>query len=80
MGDESADLWLVDPPYNVSYIGKTKDALTIENDHMQDEEFLQFLTDACTVANHFMREGAVFYIWHADSEGYNFRSAVKLTG
>jgi len=80
MGDDRADLWLVDPPYNVSYTGKTKDALTIENDHMQDEEFLQFLTDACTVANDFMREGAAFYIWHADSEGYNFRSAVKLTG
>jgi len=80
MGDDRADLWLVDPPYNVSYTGKTKDALTIENDHMQDEEFLQFLTDASTVANDFMREGAVFYIWHADSEGYNFRSAVKLAG
>ena len=80
MGDERVDLLLIDSPYNVSYVGKTKDALTIENDHMEDEEFLQFLTDACTVANDFMRDGAVFYIWHADSEGYNFRSAVKLAG
>ncbi len=71
------DMWLTDPPYNVAYEGKTKDALTIENDSMDDGSFRQFLRDAYSAADAVMKEGAVFYIWHADSEGYNFRGAAK---
>jgi len=70
-----ADLWITDPPYNVAYVGKTEDALTIENDSMGDTEFRDFLRGAYTAADSNMREGAVFYIWHADLEGYNFRGA-----
>lgn len=70
-----ADLWITDPPYNVAYVGKTEDALTIENDSMGDTEFRDFLRGAYTAADSNMRDGAVFYIWHADSEGYNFRGA-----
>lgn len=70
-----ADLWITDPPYNVAYVGKTENALTIENDSMGDTEFRDFLRGAYTAADSNMREGAVFYIWHADSEGYNFRGA-----
>jgi len=66
---------LTDPPYNVAYEGKTKDALTIQNDSMSDASFRKFLCDAFTAANSVMAPGAVFYIWHADSEGYNFRGA-----
>lgn len=66
---------LTDPPYNVAYEGKTKEALTIQNDEMGDKQFRQFLTDAYTAADSVMTAGAVFYIWHADSEGYNFRGA-----
>jgi hypothetical protein len=80
MGNKPADLWLTDPPYNVSYEGKTKDALTIKNDSMKDGEFRQFLHDVYVAANCFLRPGAVFYIWHADSEGYNFRGAAADTG
>lgn len=80
MADVSADMWLTDPPYNVAYEGKTKDALTIENDAMDDGLFREFLTAACVVANEVMRPGAVFYIWHADSEGYNFRGACRDAG
>ncbi len=80
MGDKKADMWLTDPPYNVAYEGKTKDALTIENDSMDDGSFAQFLTDAFTTAVAHMKAGAVYYIWHADSEGYNFRKACKDTG
>tara|TARA_R110000772_G_C13310282_1_gene440267 strand:+ start:3079 stop:4281 length:1203 start_codon:yes stop_codon:yes gene_type:complete len=75
-----ADMWLTDPPYNVAYEGKTKDKLTIENDSMSDEDFLQFLTDCCIAADAIMKAGAVFYIWHADSEGYNFRGACQKAG
>ena len=75
MGDQKADMLLTDPPYNVDYEGKTKDALKIKNDKMDNDTFRQFLRDAFNCANSVMRGGAVFYIWHADSEGYNFRGA-----
>jgi DNA modification methylase len=79
-GGEKVDMYLTDPPYNVAYEGKTKDALTIENDSMPDTTFRQFLIDAFTGADAVMKSGAVFYIWHADSEGYNFRGACHEIG
>ena len=75
MNGVKADMLLTDPPYNVDYEGKTKDKLKIENDKMENSNFRQFLIDAFTTADLSMKEGAVFYIWHADSEGYNFRGA-----
>lgn len=77
---QSVDMWLTDPPYNVAYEGKTKDALTIKNDEMGDDQFRQFLRDAYVAADVVMKPGAVFYIWHADSEGYNFRGAAQDAG
>lgn len=74
------DLLLTDPPYNVAYEGKTKKALKIKNDAMADGDFRQFLRDAYTAADAVMKPGAVFYIWHADSEGYNFRGAAHDAG
>ena len=74
------DMWLTDPPYNVAYEGKTKDSLTIQNDSMGNDDFRQFLVDCCTAADAVMKPGAVFYIWHADSEGYNFRGAAFDAG
>ena len=74
------DMWLTDPPYNVAYEGKTKDALKIKNDSMGDDQFRQFLRDAYVTADLVMKPGAVFYIWHADSEGYNFRGAAHDAG
>jgi site-specific DNA-methyltransferase (adenine-specific) len=73
-------MWLTDPPYNVAYEGKTKDALTIKNDSMGDSEFRQFLRDCYVAADAVMKPGSVFYIWHADSEGYNFRGAANDAG
>ena len=73
--DNSIDFILTDPPYNVDYEGKTKDKLKIKNDSMDNDSFRQFLRDAFTSADMVMKEGAVFYIWHADLEGYNFRGA-----
>jgi len=78
--DGLVDILVTDPPYNVAYEGKTKDALTIKNDEMGDEQFRQFLRDAFVAANAVMKPGAVFYIWHADSEGYNFRGACHDAG
>jgi len=78
--DQPVDMWLTDPPYNVAYEGKTKDALKIQNDSMGDDQFRQFLRDAYVTADLVMKPGAVFYIWHADSEGYNFRGAAQDAG
>lgn len=75
MDGEKADLLLTDPPYNVNYEGGTKDKLKIKNDNMDNDSFRQFLRNAFTTADSVMRAGAVFYIWHSDSEGYNFRGA-----
>ena len=80
MNGELADMWLTDPPYNVDYEGKTEDSLKIENDSMADGEFRTFLTNAYQAANTALKAGASFYIWHADSEGYNFRGAAKDVG
>lgn len=80
MNDSRADMFLTDPPYNVNYEGGTNDKLKIQNDNMEDAQFRQFLYDAFTTADMVMKEGAVFYIWHADSEGYNFRGACKDIG
>jgi len=80
VNDRQVDMWLTDPPYNVAYEGKTKDALTIQNDSMTNDGFRQFLRDAYVTADTVMKAGAVFYIWHADSEGYNFRGAAHDAG
>lgn len=78
MGGAVADLLLTDPPYNVNYEGGT--GLTIQNDNMEDTAFRQFLRDAFSCADAAMKPGAAFYIWHADSEGYNFRGACHDIG
>lgn len=77
MHGQLADILITDPPYNVAYEGKTKEALTIKNDSMGDDQFRQFLRDAFTAADMVMKPGAVFYIWYADVETYNFTGAVK---
>lgn len=80
VGGNKVDLLITDPPYNVNYEGKTKDALKIQNDSMDNDSFRQFLRDAFSTADSVMKPGAVFYIWHADSEGFNFRGACADVG
>ncbi len=80
MDGQKADIAVTDPPYNVGYTGGTKDALTIQNDKQEDSAFRKFLAAAFCNMNTAMKPGAVFYIWHADSEGYNFRAACKEAG
>lgn len=77
MNGALADLLITDPPYNVDYHGRTAENLTIKNDSMEDAQFRAFLTAAFNCADSVMKPGAVFYIWHADSEGFNFRAACK---
>lgn len=78
MDGKLADLIVTDPPYNVNY--ESADGKKIENDHMADSAFLEFLKAAFTTGNEALKPGGAFYIWHADSEGYNFRKACREVG
>ena len=90
--NQLVDMWLTDPPYNVDMTAKNemlekagkarkdKASFGIANDSMSDEKFREFLRDSYVTADTVLKPGAVFYIWHADSEGYNFRGAAKDAG
>lgn len=78
MNGVQVDLLLTDPPYNVAV--ENADGLTIQNDDMSNNEFYSFLENAFNAADSVMKEGAAFYIWHGETEGYNFRKAVLAAG
>ena len=80
MDGQLADLILTDPPYNVDYQGGTKEKLKIQNDKLGDAAFLEFLTAAFERMFEQSKKGAPIYVFHADSEGYNFRTAFKEAG
>ena len=81
MGGESADLLLTDPPYGVDYEGKTSERKTIENDKLQGQAFLQFLTLAFSNAKEVMANSAPYYVWHPDGDpALEFRQALRQTG
>ena len=75
MGEEKADLYLVDTPYNVALQGSN--GLTIQNDNMSDGQFREFLSGAFQCASSVLEPGAAFYIFHSDSESVNFRLAAN---
>lgn len=79
-GQEMADLVVTDPPYNVDYTGKTKDALKIENDKKNDGDFYQFLYDFYTALGSYTKAGGAWYIWFADVEIVNFSKAFIDSG
>lgn len=73
MDGRKANLILTDPPYGVSF--KSSSGLTIQNDSMKDEEFYHFLLASFkNMADHLEKGGAA-YVFHADTEGLNFRRA-----
>lgn len=80
MQGQLADLLITDPPYNVSYEGKTAERKKIANDQMEDSTFQEFLFSAFSVADEHLKPGGAFYIWHAGVNGYNFKIALKKTG
>lgn len=79
MNGELADLLVTDPPYNVAYEGGMKKRKEIDNDCMDDDAFVEFLTTAFANASTAMRPGAAFYIWHADNKSYEFNLALTKT-
>lgn len=74
---KQVDLIVTDPPYNVAYVGKTADALTIDNDEMDEGNFELFLTDAFTAMAEVLKPGGAFYIWHAESTAHQFIKALE---
>ena len=73
MGDTKANLILTDPPYGVSF--KSASGLTIQNDSMKNEEFYTFLLSAFKCMADHLEKGGAAYVFHADTEGLNFRKA-----
>jgi DNA modification methylase len=77
MGDRKANLVITDPPYNVNYEGS---AGKIQNDNMGNEAFYQFLLAAFQNTETVMADDASIYVFHADTEGLNFRRAFADAG
>lgn len=73
MDGKKANLIVTDPPYGVSF--KSSDGLTIQNDSMKDEEFYTFLLTAFQCIAEHLENGGSAYVFHADTEGLNFRKA-----
>ena len=73
MDGKKANLIVTDPPYGVSF--KSSDGLTIQNDSMKDEEFYTFLLTAFQCMAEHLESGGSAYVFHADTEGLNFRKA-----
>lgn len=77
MNGRKANLVVTDPPYNVNYEGT---AGKIKNDNLADEKFYQFLLDAFSNIEKVMADDASIYVFHADTEGLNFRKAFSDAG
>ena len=77
MEGKAANLVITDPPYNVNYQGS---AGKIKNDNLANDAFYQFLLDAFTLIEKVMANDASIYVFHADTEGLNFRKAFSAAG
>ena len=77
MCGKKANLVITDPPYNVNYEGS---AGKIKNDNMADDKFYSFLLDAFINTQNAMTDDASIYVFHADTEGLNFRRAFQDAG
>jgi DNA modification methylase len=73
MDGKKANLLLTDPPYGVSF--KSSDGLTIQNDSIKGDDFYQFLLQSMTNMVAHLEPGGAAYVFHADTEGLNFRRA-----
>ena len=74
---KKVNLIITDPPYNVNYEGS---AGKIKNDNLSDDAFFNFLYDAFTLMQAYLAEDGSIYVFHADTEGLNFRKAFKEAG
>ena len=73
MGGKKGNLIVTDPPYNVAF--ESSDGLSIKNDKMENEKFYEFLLSAFKNMAEHLEKGGSAYVFHADTEGLNFRKA-----
>ena len=73
MDGKKANLIITDPPYNVAF--ESSDGLSIKNDKMENEKFYEFLLSSFKNMSVHLEKGGVAYVFHADTEGLNFRKA-----
>lgn len=78
MAGTKADLWLTDPPYGVSYVGKTKKALEIENENLSDGQFREFLGKSFLLGFEHLKSGGVYYIWHGHAKCFEVLNTLFL--
>lgn len=73
MDGKKANLIITDPPYNVAF--ESSDGLSIKNDKMENDKFYEFLLAAFKNMAEHLEKGGSAYVFHADTEGLNFRKA-----
>ncbi len=78
MDGKRANLIVTDPPYGVSF--KSSSGLTIQNDSIKNEEFYNFLLSSFKCMAEHLENGGAAYVFHADTEGLNFRKAFVDAG
>lgn len=78
MDGKLANLIVTDPPYGVSFT--SSDGLSIQNDSIKGEEFYNFLLKAFQNMAAHLEKGGAAYVFHADTEGLNFRRAFMDAG
>lgn len=80
MEGKKANLCVTDPPYNVNYTAGSENERKIKNDNMEDKNFYEFLFASFKNIFNSLEDGAAAYVFHADTEGLNFRKAFKDAG
>jgi DNA modification methylase len=80
MDGNKANLVVTDPPYNVNYSAGKENERVIKNDNMEDKKFYEFLLAAFKNIYENLEDGGAIYVFHADTEGLNFRMAFKDAG
>jgi DNA modification methylase len=90
MNGQLLDVVVTDPPYNVDYQGGDRtemkarhrrvDGLKIANDKMTDSQFYSFLLSFYVNTAAYTKAGGIWYVWHADMETVNFRTAMIAAG
>ena len=78
MDGKKANLIVTDPPYNVAF--KSGSGLSIQNDSMENGEFYTFLYNSFQNMAEYLEKGGAAYVFHADTEGLNFRKAFVDAG
>lgn len=80
LGDEEVACLFTDPPYGVSYVGGTDEALTLEGDDLDPEQLHQLVRDALVEGGRRLRKGGAAYVCFAEGNGDLFRRAYRDAG